>query len=287
MKARIMALAALLLSGAAHGLVFSGLGAPSADPAGGGEGGAEVPLIGNDFADLAVGQAVPVGVQTATPVTAPVAPPVAAPLEAVDAVEPVTPDLAPPRAVVALPVAPPELAAPVAPTDELTAAPDVAPEPSPRPVARPMPPPSAPPKTAAKIAPKAAVTPPRGAAATGNADRQGAKGSASGTASGTGAKAQGAEGGAGSAKALSPARYGAAVIKRIRATPQHGAGGRGKALVGFEIGASGTLASVRILRSSGSAALDKAALDHIRRAAPFPPPPAAPARFSFEFIAKG
>ncbi|HSF64458.1 MAG TPA: TonB family protein [Paracoccaceae bacterium] len=44
---------------------------------------------------------------------------------------------------------------------------------------------------------------------------------------------------------------------------------------------------MRILRSSGSATLDAAALDHIRRAAPFPPPPDGGARFSFEFVARG
>lgn len=77
------------------------------------------------------------------------------------------------------------------------------------------------------------------------------------------------------------------MIKRIRATPRHGAAGHGTALVGFEIGALGALASVRILRSLGSEGLDRAALDHIRRAAPFPPPPAPPARFSLEFVSKG
>jgi protein TonB len=53
---------------------------------------------------------------------------------------------------------------------------------------------------------------------------------------------------------------------------------RGAARVTFRIGGSGALAGARVSRSSGSAALDRAALGVIRRAAPFPPPPAGAAR---------
>jgi len=277
-RMRIVALAALLVSGGAHALVFSGLALPAAPEAGGGgDGGTEIALLGNDFADLAVGQAVPVAPTPQAPISAeagapvppetlaPVAPPVAAPVVPVEAE--ITPLVTPETSLAVAAQAP-------AATPRPTPRPEVSPD---KPASKTLP---KPPKPAVK----AATRPP---VATGNADRQGVRGAADGVASGTGTRAQGTPGGASSAKALSPARYGAAVIKRIRATPRHGAAGRGTALVGFEIGPAGTLASVRILRSSGSAGLDQAALDHIRRSAPFPPPPATPARFSFEFVSKG
>lgn len=48
---------------------------------------------------------------------------------------------------------------------------------------------------------------------------------------------------------------------------------RGTAVVSFTIASDGALASARLARSSGSAALDTAALRIVQRAAPFPPPP--------------
>lgn len=73
-------------------------------------------------------------------------------------------------------------------------------------------------------------------------------------------------------------------MRKIAATRKTTTSLRGLAVIAFSIGANGQLASVRVARSSGSAELDALGLDHIRRAAPFPPPPAgAPARFSVEF----
>jgi periplasmic protein TonB len=45
---------------------------------------------------------------------------------------------------------------------------------------------------------------------------------------------------------------------------------------------------VQVLQTSGNAALDRIAMDHIRRSAPFPaPPPTATGRgYSFEFVGK-
>ncbi|MFN3575430.1 MAG: TonB family protein [Tabrizicola sp.] len=83
------------------------------------------------------------------------------------------------------------------------------------------------------------------------------------------------------------ANYGASVLKKIRKTKKAKAPAGGTVVVGFSISDSGGLASVRVLRSSGSAELDQVAADHIRRAAPFPPPPpGAERRFSFEFVGK-
>lgn len=53
--------------------------------------------------------------------------------------------------------------------------------------------------------------------------------------------------------------------------------------VAFTVSANGALGGLRIARSSGSAALDKAALDAVRRAAPFPPIPDGAGRASWPF----
>lgn len=58
--------------------------------------------------------------------------------------------------------------------------------------------------------------------------------------------------------------------KRLVSHASHAAG---TAAVAFRIDAHGALASERVATSSGSAALDRAALELIRMAAPFPPPP--------------
>ncbi|ADZ70686.1 energy transducer TonB [Polymorphum gilvum] len=57
----------------------------------------------------------------------------------------------------------------------------------------------------------------------------------------------------------------------------------GEALVGFVVTRSGAAQQVRIVRSSGSAELDEAALQTVHRAAPFPPIPAGSNRDSWPF----
>ena len=51
-------------------------------------------------------------------------------------------------------------------------------------------------------------------------------------------------------------------------------GQEGTAVVRFSIGADGTLSGLEVARSSGARLLDEAAMDMVRRAAPFPPVPA-------------
>ncbi len=83
------------------------------------------------------------------------------------------------------------------------------------------------------------------------------------------------------------ARYGDQVLRQIARLRRHKAPERGVVTVGFEIGADGGLRRVAVVASSGSGALDQVALDHIRRAAPFPPPPeGASMRFAFEFVGR-
>lgn len=58
----------------------------------------------------------------------------------------------------------------------------------------------------------------------------------------------------------------------IRNLPE-GRWGSGRVVVGFRISRSGELLGASIARSSGNAAIDRAALDCVRRAGPFPAPP--------------
>lgn len=115
--------------------------------------------------------------------------------------------------------------------------------------------------------------------ARGNADRNASAGSAQGRAESK-AKSGGSENGgkakkAGNAKA---SNYPGKVYSKIRRTRQKRAGGTGVARVRFSIATNGALASVRIAGSSGSSSVDSVAVDHIRRSAPFPPPPAGAKR---------
>jgi periplasmic protein TonB len=71
----------------------------------------------------------------------------------------------------------------------------------------------------------------------------------------------------------SASNYAGLVQRKIARTRQRPAGGRGNVVISFSISSSGGLASASVARSSGISAVDAAALDHIRRSAPFPAPP--------------
>jgi len=82
--------------------------------------------------------------------------------------------------------------------------------------------------------------------------------------------------------------YPGIVMRQLTRTPRPQAGRRGAAVVGFELGPGGELRHVMILRSSGHAAIDEAALEHVRRAAPFPAPPqGAERRFQVRYESRG
>ncbi|MGR1581522.1 TonB family protein [Thalassobius sp. S69A] len=257
--AKTWALAAVLLSGAVHAAVLVGMSGPSFQmPAGGEEAPPEIPLLGNDFADLAAGVASPVSPQ------APRAQPA-------DVASPVRPRAAQTSAVSA-PLRP--ATASTAPLSD-TPPPTAATPPSPQKLTAAQPPSTRPPKT-------------RPAVAQGNAQRNAVRGNADGQNARKNTKVSGQTPkqppSAKPRSQQSMASYGASVVRKIRSIRKKRVKGRGKVLVGFEIAPSGGLRSVRVVRSSGSDVLDRAALDHIRRAAPFAPPPKGKARFSFEFV---
>jgi periplasmic protein TonB len=76
-----------------------------------------------------------------------------------------------------------------------------------------------------------------------------------------------------------------AQIERHKRFPATAKGRSGIVSVAFSIDRDGRLTEVRVLASSGSAALDEAALDLIRRSQPFPTPPSALPENDLSFVA--
>lgn len=136
---------------------------------------------------------------------------------------------------------------------------------------------------------RAQVTPPPrqppARPAPGNADRNAQAGETSGNQeaiaqqSGPGGRQQAAGNAAAS-------NYPGLVMRILSRAGKPRARARGTAVVSFSIDPQGGLASVSLARSSGSDALDQAALQLVRGAGPFPTPPAG-ARRSFSIQIKG
>lgn len=121
---------------------------------------------------------------------------------------------------------------------------------------------------------------PRAAAPRGNADRNARAGQANGRSEGA-ARSTGSGQNAQAAGNAAASNYPGAVMARLSRVSRPSVGTRGSAVVTFSIGPGGRLADIRIARGSGSSRLDRAALQVVRRAAPFPRPPAgAQRRFS-------
>ncbi|RBP87119.1 outer membrane transport energization protein TonB [Rhodobacter sp. 140A] len=189
-------------------------------------------------------------------------------------------EVAPEIALPELATAPPLPAAPKAPAPA-AAAPDSPPAPQADP---------APPKPTAKPAPKQsrrepAETPRKPEGATASVAGQRAAGSGG----------RGAQGMNGSADvpsltegAIRSARveWGAAIrarIERQKRYPTAAGRAQGRVTVFLTVTRAGELAAARIATGSGSAALDAAALDAVRRAGRFPPAPAALTEPSYSF----
>jgi len=232
----------------------------------------------------------------------PVAPAAVEPLLSA-AADPAAPSLetAPPPA--AEPVAPAALAEPVAPlaalrpveTREAAEAPPEtlepvsdtppAPVPATRTVAQrqeptyPQRPKAEPPKK--KPAPQAQEAPqkkkPKPApSGNGGADEADAQASAASNAS------KGSSAGAGGSADKYPGKV-LAKLRRALRYPRNAGGATGEVSVAFTVSAGGSVSGIRVVGSSGNAALDQAAIATVQRAAPFPPIPAEAGRSSWTF----
>ena len=62
-------------------------------------------------------------------------------------------------------------------------------------------------------------------------------------------------------------------LERYKRYPDAARGDHGVAQLAFSVDRSGAVHGARIVRSSGSALLDRAAVELVERAAPMPPPP--------------
>ena len=224
----------------------------------------------------------------------PVAPPAASPTET-----PILPSLTPvetsPETTEATPTI--TAVAPAPPVETLTAeAEDDAPRLSQRPQRRdPERAAEAAKKAKPKPQPKPQKTKPK-QTTRGNAKRDNTKGAQTAARAGNAAQTAARAGNAAQSgtrqRAAAPAGNAAAsnypgqVMSRIARVGKPRVRSRGTAVIAFSIGGGGQLAGVRVARSSGSAALDQAALGIIRQAAPFPRPPAGAQR-NFSIQIKG
>ncbi|WP_265517983.1 energy transducer TonB family protein [Nitratireductor luteus] len=159
----------------------------------------------------------------------------------------------------------------------------------PRPTPRPAYTPPKPVKQAAAPARRKAATPPpakKSAGAGGNDERSAKKGSA-------GQARSGASGGEQTARATrqgnaAVSNYPGKVVSKLRRALRYPRqakrdGLRGEARVAFTISRNGSVSGIRIVRSSGSPVLDQAAVETVRRAAPFPAIPGNAGRASWPF----
>lgn len=293
---------AAVLALAAHGALGWQLAPELSVEIEGGAGAAEA-RIGTAFADMAAGTLTAAPPQeTAQPAAAPKARRAEAapqPLRPAPAAEPVRP--APPELLAPAPsatAARPDAPAPALPADAPPAeAPRAAPAQA---VAAPSPDASeraGAAETVAATDPEAAapdrslrppLRPERRAEAAppaprGNADRSARAGAETGRRQAEAARSAAQEGRAGSVGNAAASNYPGEVLRRIARVPRPSVGLRGSAMVAFTVSGSGGLASVSVARSSGAARLDRAALDVVRAAAPFPAPPEGARRsFSIE-----
>lgn len=323
---RFFAVSAVILSVGAHlaGFGITG-GAPEIQMQGGAP--QQVAMLGNSLADMieTVTEPVEVEVTPPPPPTNSVQPPVA-PQAAVVAPVPQAP-LARPDQVATVPVAPsqppvevqtapaariaPAVTKPVEPITPTTVAqpkPPEAPKPpvtetiqaqepvevlqadanTPRPKSRPKPKPPKPKKQAKKPVKKAGPKPKTARIAQTSNTATAKKGQADGQASAKASQSSKTQGKARAAGNAARSNYPGKVMRKIQRTRKERGGGRGTAKVGFRVTTSGSVTSLRIIKSSGSPRIDQNALRHIQRAAPFPPPPSgAQTSFSVDFVSRG
>lgn len=237
----------------------------------------------------------------------PVQPAVADPLPeilATDTAEPVDDDNIVNKPIEAAAVEPIEMAepAPSAEPDRVVAALEPLPEPVIKPVEEPVikpvdkavenpikkaePKPSRKPEKKAEQPKKADKAPAKrekaakaGSGGNGQADSK--KGEIDGAANGT-TMTKGKDGRSASAGNAAVSNYSGKVRSKLSKAFRQPKG-KGVVVVSFVVGANGSVASVRVVNSSGVPAIDKAGLDAVRRAAPFPSIPPEAGRSTWAF----
>lgn len=271
------------------------------------EGGAQatVAALGNSFADMAAGVMTPDAVEVVQEMPEPPAQQAESVEQAKTAqqAEPVQETRAAPvetlsptaETSLAVPVSPtpttplqaqetPQAMQPVTPAVQEPLPDEAATQVSRRPALRPKSVEAMAPKPAP--APKPRQSPPK-PQPKGNAKTAAKAGSADGQAAAQ-AKAASQRKAAKAAKGANAAasNYPGQVMARIARLKRPRTSSRGSATIAFTVAGSGGLAAVSVAASSGSAQLDQAALELVRRASPFPPPPAGAQR-SFSIRIKG
>lgn len=126
---------------------------------------------------------------------------------------------------------------------------------------------------------------PQRQAAQGNADRNMRAGDAAGTETAK-AHSKGSGGTTNAAGNAAVSNYPGQVMRKLSRAGKPRVNARGQAVVAFTVAANGGLQAVSLARSSGSSALDQAALRLVQNAAPFPQPPSG-ARRSFSIGIQG
>ncbi|MBQ4824501.1 energy transducer TonB [Leisingera sp. HS039] len=254
-RSRLAGAAALFLAAAAHAGTAFLTDTGQAEQAGGQTG---LAAAGIAFADLAQGTDAPVKAEDVLEAEHPMqdAPRKPAP----ETQQPVAPTAAKPAAVPNTePALPSRQAQPVKQTP--------AGQPAKPPAQQPLP--EAKPDPARQPQPK-----PRKAAPRGNSDQNAAQGTAAGRAAKPAGQATQSPGTAKQQGNAAADNYRGQVLRRVMRAKRQRVSIRGAALVRFSIAADGSLRTASIAKSSGSAKLDSIALAQVRRAAPFPAPPA-------------
>ena len=246
--------------------------------------------LGNSFADVAAGSALSApgpATNLPTPATHAASVPETAVLLPAEVAEPAT---QPAETAPLVPVPEQSDVAAASPMPDALVAPvpdeiATALETSPRPIRRPDPEAGAPERPPQKPVPPSVAKAAGAKAGAAKAERAGL---ADGTSDGTSREASGkgaANIEAGNAAASS---FPGLVMRKLNRTRKPIVGTRGTATVGFEIAANGALARDILLKSSGNASIDAAAVDHLQRAAPFPARPAgADRRFQVTYVSRG
>ncbi len=141
-------------------------------------------------------------------------------------------------------------------------------------------------EAAQKAKPKPAPTPKPKQTTRGNAKRNNTQGAQAATRAGNATQSGARKQAAAPSGNAAASNYPGQVMARIARAGKPRVRSRGTAVIAFSVGSSGQLARASVARSSGSSALDQAALALIRKAAPFPRPPAGAQR-SFSIRIKG